>query len=221
VPTASIELASTLGASAQQNSVSVTLASASQVSGTGTLTLAFASSVPGVSDDPAIEFLSGPKREATVTIAPGAASATFNGQPNIAFQTGTTAGTITFTLIIANAPQQEASLTIAPATINIDVAEAVRLTDEIDVSISGFDNTYSASQLVYTFFDSKGNAIPPGAISVNATSSFQQYFASSTVGGMFALLAQFPVTGNEALVASFDLAITNSVGVVTTQHTTF
>jgi hypothetical protein len=220
VPTASIELASTLGASAQQNSVSVTLASASQVSGTGTLTLAFASSVPGVSDDPAIEFLSGPKREATVTIAPGAASATFNGQPNIAFQTGTTAGTITFTLTLPNATQQT-SLTIAPAGVNIDSAGAVRLTDEINVSMDGFDNTYSASQLVFTFYDAKGNVIQPGAISVNAASSFQQYFATTTAGGTFALLANFPVTGNEADVASFDLAITNSVGVVTTQHVTF
>jgi len=220
VPTASIVLASTLGASAQQNSVSVTLASASQVSGTGTLTLAFASSVPGVSDDPAIEFLSGPKREATVTIAPSATSATFNGQPNIAFQTGTTAGTITFTLTLPNATQQT-SLTIAPAAVNIDSAGAVRLTDEINVSMDAFDNTYSASQLVFTFYDAKGNVIQPGAISVNAASSFQQYFATTTAGGAFALLANFPVSGNEADVASFDLAITNNVGVVTTQHVTF
>jgi hypothetical protein len=221
LPTASIVLASTLGASAQQNSISIALASASAVSGTGTVTLAFVSSVPGISDDAAIQFLTGPPRIATVTFAPGATSGAFDGQPNIGFQTGATAGTITFTLTIANATQQETSLTIAPETIDIDIAEAVRLTDEIDVSISGFDNTYSASQLVYTFYEKAGNVIPPGAISVNATSNFQQYFASTTVGGMFSLLAQFPVAGNEALVTSFDLQITNSVGVVTTQHVTF
>ena len=97
----------------------------------------------------------------------------------------------------------------------------MRLTEEIDVTISGFDNTYSASQLVFTFYDAKGNVIQPGATSVDATSIFQNYFASSTVGGMFALLAQFPVTGNEALVASFDLQITNAVAVVSTEHVTF
>jgi hypothetical protein len=221
LPTASIMLASTLGASAQQNSVSISLASASAVSGTGTLTLAFASGVQGITADAAIQFLSGPPRTATVTFAPGATTGTFNGQPSISFQTGTTAGTITFTLTIANAPPQQASLTIAPAPIDIDIAEAVRLTEEIDVTISGFDNTYSASQLVFTFYDVKGNVIQPGATSVDATSIFQNYFASSAVGGMFALLAQFPVTGNEALVASFDLQITNAVAVVSTEHVTF
>lgn len=212
--------ASNLGASAQQNSLTVELASASAISGAGTLTMAFTSSVAGVSDDAAIQFLSGPPRTATVSIAPGATSGAFDGQPNISFQTGTTAGTITFTLTLPNATQQ-ATLTIAPETVNIDIAEAVRLIDEIDVSVSGFDNTYSASQLVYTFFDVHGNAIPPGAIPVSATSEFQQYFGSSSVGGMFALLAKFPVTGNEAQVASFEFQITNSAGVVTTQHTTF
>jgi len=220
LPSASIVLASTLGASAQQNTVSIALASASQVSGTGTLTMAFKSNVAGISDDPAIQFLSGPLRTETVTIAPGATSATINGQPNISFQTGTTAGTITFTLTLPNATEQ-ASLTIAPAAINIDSASAVRRTLDIDVSVEGFDNTYSASQLVFTFFDARGNAISPGAIPVDATQSFKQYFATSTTGGTFALLASFPVNGNEAQIASFDLQMTNSAGMVTTQHITF
>lgn len=67
LPTASIILASTLGASAQQNSVSISLAAASQVSGTGTLTMSFASSVAGVTDDKAIQFLSASPLEAAST----------------------------------------------------------------------------------------------------------------------------------------------------------
>ena len=208
-----------IGASAQQNSVSVPLASASQVSGAGTLTMQFHPSVQGVADDAAIQFLSGPLRTATVTINAGASAANFNGQPSIAFQTGTTAGTIIFTLTFPNSTQQ-ASLTIPPAPIGIDTAGAVRLAGDVDVSMTGFDNTYSASQLVFTFYDKKGVAVSPGAITVNAASYFSGYFASSTTG-MFDLLASFPVTGDLTQLASFSLQITNSAGVVTTQQITF
>ena len=80
LPSASIVFASTVGASAQQNSISIPLASASQVSGNGTLTMTFESSITGVSDDPAIQFLSGPQRKATVSIAAGDKSAKIGGQ---------------------------------------------------------------------------------------------------------------------------------------------
>ena len=80
LPGAAIALASTVGASAQQNSVSIALGSASQVSGTGTLTMEFQSAVAGVTDDPAIQFLSGPKRVATLTISIGDSVAKFGNQ---------------------------------------------------------------------------------------------------------------------------------------------
>jgi centrosomal CEP192-like protein len=220
LPGASITFASTLGASAQQNSVSIPLAAASQVSGTGTLTMQFHPSVQGVADDAAIQFLSGPLRIATVTINPGDSAANFSGQSSLAFQTGTTAGTIVFTLTLPNSTQQ-ASLTIPPAPTYIDTAGAVRRVGYVDLSFSGFDNTYSASQIAFTFYNKTGVAVSPGAITVNAASYFSQYFASSTVGGMFGLLASFPVTGDLTQLASFSFAITNSVGVVTTQQVTF
>lgn len=57
LPSASIVLLPTAGASGQQDQVSISLASPSQSSATGTLTMAFQSSVAGVSDDRAIQFL--------------------------------------------------------------------------------------------------------------------------------------------------------------------
>ena len=134
----------------------------------------FHPSVQGVADDAAIQFVSGPLRTATVTINAGASAANFNGQSSIAFQTGTTAGTIVFTLTLPNSTLQ-ASLTIPPARIGIDTAGAVRRVGDVDVSMSGFDNTYSASQLVFTFYDKKGVAVSPGAITVNAASYFNGY----------------------------------------------
>ncbi len=83
------------------------------------------------------------------------------------------------------------------------------------MSVSGFDNTYSASQLAFTFYNTTGQVVPPGAINVNATSDFQQYFAATQQGGMFALLATFPVTGDTTQIVAVDIQVTNSVGITT------
>jgi hypothetical protein len=236
LPGASIVFGSSVGQSVQQNNVSIPLTSASQVSGTGTLTMTFQSSVQGHSDDPAIEFLSGPLRQATVTISPGDTTAMFDGgQSDLAFQTGATAGTITFTLTLNgnSTPAAQASLTIGPAPVNIASATSIRILGgvivngepagvpvggEVDITIVASDNTYSASQLAFTFFDKSGATMQPGVIRVDATSDFQAYFNSTTTGGAFALLAKFTVTGDVTQIISTDIAITNSVGVTTTQH---
>jgi len=191
------------------------------VTGTGTLTLAFHSSVPGVADDSAVQFLSGPKRAATVTISPGDTVARFGSQSSIAFQTGSTAGTIVFTLSLPNATTQQVSLTISPTSVILDTVGAVRRVGNLDVSIIGLDNTYSASQLSFTFYDKNGTTIQPGVIRVDATSDFRLYFTASQVGGLFAMLATFPVSGDVSVVTGFDVQITNSVGATKTQKITF
>ena len=217
LPGASLVLASSVGASAQQNSVTIPLASASPIAGTGTLSMAFQPGVAGVTDDAAIQFLSGPFRIATVSVAVGATSATIGGQSSMAFQTGTTAGTITFTLTLNEATQQ-LSLTIPASPIILDSATAVRELGALDVAFSGFDNTYSTSQLAFTFYDLKGNALPQGAINVDAGATFQQYFIATQVGGSFALLAKFPVTGDTSQIGFVTTRITNSLGATTTQQ---
>lgn len=231
LPIPTIVFASSVGASAQQNSITITLASASQISGTGTLSMAFQPSIKGVTDDPAVEFLSGPLRKATVSIAAGAASATIGGQSSIAFQTGTTAGTITFTLTIENNAPQQTSLTIAPSPVILDIATAIRAlgpvpvgftglnnTGSLSVAFSGFDNTYSASQLAFTFYDLKGKPLPQGAIDVDAGTEFQPYYATTQAGGAFALLATFPVTGDTTQIGFVTAEITNSAGSTTAQQ---
>lgn len=220
LPSASIVFASPIGASAQQNSVSIVLASASQVPGSGTLTMQFQPSIAGVADDPAVQFVSGKPRTASFTISPGATQAQFSGQPNISFQMGTTAGTITFTLQIPNVPEQQATLTVAPLPVQFDLESAVRSFNQITVGLEGFDNTYSSSQMAFTFHLLNGTILGSGAISVDAASYFQQYFASTPDGGMFALAANFPVNGDTSQIGSVDVQITNSVGVTTVQQIT-
>ncbi len=218
LPSVSIVLASTVGGSAQQNSITIPLASVSQVSGNGTLTMSFESGVAGVTDDAAIQFLSGPLRKATVTIAAGATAAAIGGQSSMAFQTGTTAGTITFTLTIGTDAPQEATLIIPPSPVILDTVTAIRQFSALDVALSGFDNTYSASQLAFTFYDITGKEMPQGAIDVNATATFQQYFSSTQAGGSFSMLATFPVTGNTAEIGFVTAEITNSAGTTTAQQ---
>jgi len=220
LPSASVVFGSQTAASSQQNTVSIPLASASQVSGTGTLTLEFRSAVTGVTDDSAIQFMSGPKRAATVTIGVGDTAAKFGAQSSISFQTGTTAGTLVFTLTLP-AGIQQTSLVVVPAAVNIDTATCVRLVNQLDVSLKGFDNTYSASQLAFTFFDKSGATMQPGVIRVDVTSDFRLYFNSTKTGGAFALLATFPVSGNTSLVTGVEVQVTNSAGVVKTQRINF
>jgi hypothetical protein len=220
LPGASIVFGSQTVTSAQQISISIPLASASVVSGSGTLNMAFHPSVPGATDDAAIQFMTGAKRNATVNISAGDTVGKFGTQPSILFQTGTTAGTIVFTLTLPNSTQQ-ASLTITPAAINFDSATGVRRAANLDVSLTGFDNTYSASQLSFTFYDKKGATMQPGVIRVDASSDFRLYFAASQVGGAFALLATFPVSGDATQVGSVDVQIVNSVGVAKAQRITF
>ena len=219
LPPITLNLASAVGASAQQNSLTVALGSASPIGGSGTLTMQFTPSVPGVADDPSVQFLSGKARVATVNFAQGSSVGTFNGQPSIAFSTGATAGTISFKLTLEDGTQGPlASLTIPPAAVTLDTATGLRKAGELDVGLTGLDNSYSASQLSFTFYDTAGATVQPGAIPVNVSSIFQQYFASTQVGGMFALLAKFPVAGDTSQIASVTVQATNAVGAITTQQ---
>lgn len=219
LPSLAIHLASTAGASAQQNSLSIALGLASPVGGSGTLSMQFTPSVPGVADDPSVQFLSGKARLATVNFAQGNSAGTFNGQSSIAFSTGATAGTILFTLTLEDGtPAGQISLSIPPSAVTLDTATGLRKAGELDVSLTGLDNTYSASQLSFTFYDTTGATVQPGAIPVNVSSIFQQYFASTQVGGMFALLARFPVTGDTSQIGSVTVQMTNSAGTITAQQ---
>ena len=219
LPKATIQLTQS-GISSRQAKVSIQLDSSSRLAGTGTLTMDFKASVAGVTDDPAIQFLSGPKRVATVSISAGDSIGKFGTQTELAFQTGTTSGTITFTLKLPNDTQQS-TYAIAPALIGFDTVNGVRRVNDLDVSLIGFDNTHSASQLAFTFYDRSGKILLPGVLRVDVTPDFRRYFDASTTGGSFALRATFPVTGDATQVGGVDVGITNSVGVTQAQRITF
>jgi hypothetical protein len=222
LPAMSFQLSQQPLTSQQQVNLTIQLASPSPIPAVGTLTMAFVPSVQNVKDDPAIQFLATNGRQLNVSVATGSQTATYNGQSAIAFQTGTTAGTITFTLQFTDVPPITQSFTILPEKIQITSASAIASSPNIVITINGFDNTYSAGQLSFTFYDTKGNAITPGAITVNAASQFQQYFFSNNnqAGGAFGLQATFPVYGGDvSQIGSVSVTLNNSAGSTSTTQT--
>jgi hypothetical protein len=205
--------------SGQQAHLSIQLSSASSVTAIGQLALTFAPSVTGVQDDPAILFLATSGRQLQVNVAASAVAATYNGQTAITFQTGTTAGVITFTLTFPNKAPISQSFTIAPAKIDVTTSSAVRQSPNLVVTLSGFDNTYSAGQLSFNFYDTSGKLMTPSALTVNATAAFSKYFASSTVGSAFSVQASFPVKGDVKTVGSVTVQMTNASGTTSTPET--
>jgi len=214
----------TLGApltSQQQATVTVQLSAVSPVSAIGTMTMQFAPSVANVADDPAIAFLATGGRQLNLVLNSGSQAATYNGQSAIAFQTGTTAGAITFSVAFPDTATYTQSFTITPATIQIAAAHAARESPNLLVTVTGYDNTFSAGELSFTFYDTAGKAIG-GPIPFNAASDFQQlFFTNNTAGGVFSLQASFPVlgSGDVTQVGSVTVGMSNSLGLSTASAT--
>ena len=217
LPKASMNVSLARIESAQQGVVTVALDAPYYAAATGSIAIAFApaAGIPTTSAaDPGIGFASGGLL-APFTIAAG------DTQASAAFSTGTTAGSITFTLTFGNATTQQ-TLTIAPASPELSSAGATRQANTITVQVIGFDNTRSTGKLNFVFYDAAGNAIAPGSIATDATSDFANYFRGSTVGGAFALTAVFPISGGTpSQIAAFDFQIVNSAGTARSARTSF
>ena len=220
-PTASIVVNNgSLVTSAQQVNITIPLGAASQAFATGTLTLQFQAAASGATDDPAIQFLAGAKRTAAVNISPGDSTARINGNPSLALQTGSTAGRILLTLQLGTSGSQIV-IPIAPLPVHIETSGGVVSSHELTISLGGFDNTHSISQLAFTFYDTNNKSVSPGTITFNASSLFTDYFNGGLYGGLFSLNAAFPITGNVALIGTAQVALTNSAGVTQTQRIVF
>src|SRR5271165_4448442 len=222
LPAASLQFDVSTFTSQQQDHVTVSLASASQISATGTLTLAFTPSVTGVTDDPAVMFVATGGRNLTVQVNVGSQTAFYNGESRLAFQTGTTAGKLTFTLTFDGQDPAVQTIDILPAPVTVTTIKGVRQSPSLVVTLTGYDNTYSAGKMSFTFYSTTGSVMGQGAITADETQPFQQYFFNqNNWGGAFQLQANFPVNGDVTTVGSVDVTITNTVGVSATQHVTF
>ena len=214
IPSFSITTSGTMG-SQQQLNMTIQLSAPSPVSALGTLTLKFTPALANVTDDAAIFFLATSGRQLNISLAAGAQMATYNSQSGISFQTGTTAGTITFSVAFPDTTTYTQSFTIPSSIPQVTSVQATRESPNLVLSLDGYDNTYSAGQLSFTFYDTSGKTIG-GPISYSAESSFQQlFFTNNPDGGLFSLQATFPVTGDVTKVGSVTVTLANSAGQTT------
>jgi hypothetical protein len=210
-------------ASAEQHTISMTLPTPAACAVNGYVNLAFASNVNGIADDSAVMFLAGSTRTLPFSVSANSTQLSINHQPSAAFQTGTTAGKITFTLSQAQINgDPTTTIVIPPAAIAIELATASnQRAGELDVAITAYDNTYSAGSMSFTFFDTKGNTI--GApITVDFTSQFRTYFNSQpNNGSAFLMRVSFPVQGGQGQIATVQSTFTNAAGQSQTGSLTF
>jgi hypothetical protein len=207
--------------SAQQRRLTMALPSAASAAASGLVTLAFLPDTTLVADDPAVVFLTTGTRTLPFSISQGSTQISINGQASAMFQTGTTSGRIRFTLTgISTVGDSTTTLTVPATTIALDTATATKRTGELDVQLIGFDNTYSAGAMTFTFFDTSGNALLPGAIHADFTQTFRTFFMTTLAGSAFQVRVSFPVSGDASGIASVDVQLTNSAG-VQTQHLLF
>ena len=199
-------------ASSEQGTLTLSLPSPSPASGTGQVEMAFNPASPNANADSGIVFLLNGSQSVPFTVNQGDTAGQFGTAGSVGFQTGTTAGTIVFTVTLGDFTGTY-SLTIPAAPASIDNSTAQYTSGGLDLEIAGFDNTRTASTLTLTFFDAEGATLNGGPVTVDGTADFQQFYATSDDGGMFALHAFFPVTaGNPAAVAAVEFQMTNSAG---------
>lgn len=209
-PTPTVSVDSVLSSSAQSK-LTIHLPSPAPGLATGTITLGFQPAAGGL-DDAAIKFMVPSSRVVTFTFNLGDTVATIGTAKEAVFQTGTTAGTLNFSVDFKNQTTLAKSI-VAAQPIGIDGTVANRPNDtQLTIQLTGYDNSRTASQLGFTFYDSAGVTVPPGRITLDASKGFSEFFAQSKAGGLFSLLAQIPVKGSTAYIVTADVDLVNSVG---------
>ena len=220
LPTPEIEVTPDTPTSAQQGKLTVRFAAPSPTSGSGRVTLEFQPAPEGFPADPGVLFPATNSSAASFTVTEDESTVRFGSATQIDFQTGTTAGTLVIRVELGD-HVVETSISIAAQPVVIDAARGTRAASGIELTVAGYDNTRSASQLSFTFYDQSGSVVGSGPVLVDATAAFQSYFQSSDVGGMFSLKAAFPVTGDATQIAAAELEITNSAGSAKSTRITF
>ena len=118
-------------------------------------------------------------------------------------------------------PHWTARPSIPPARVGITRSAGLRGASSAQLEITGFDNTRSAGQIAFVFYDRAGAAVPPGTIHVDAKPAFQNYFGAAGAAGTFLFKAVFPVTGDATQLASVEVEVSNSEGVASTGRVPF
>jgi len=207
--------------SAQQRRLTMRLPAAAPATASGFVNLAFTPDTTLVTDDPAVVFLATGTRTLPFSVTQGSTQISISGQASAMFQTGTSSGRIRFTLTgVSTDGDPTTTLTIPAALLSFDTMTATRRAGNLDIQVTGFDNTYAAGAMVFTFFDTSGQTLQPGAILADFTQAFRAFFTTTKAGSAFQVRVSFPVTGDTSGIAGVEMKLSNGAG-TTTAHLTF
>jgi hypothetical protein len=209
--------------------ISLTLASPYPAALTGTLTVSYSGDLPV---DPALQFAVG-GLTARFTIPANTTRAVFGITGNeTRLQTGTVAGTLTFTPSFAT---EAGGVTLSPATpasrqLTIAAArptlQTIQLTGQtansFTITVAGFSTTRSLTALNVEFTPAPGVQLSTTRFTVNLQSAAQAYFqsaASLAFGGQFTVSVPFTFQGTGPggrpavnSVASVSVTASNDLG---------
>jgi hypothetical protein len=192
----------------------------------GTLSLSFAPDVGAV--DATIRFSNG-GLSADFDIPVGSTVATFR-DPNLAFQTGTVAGTIIFSVTqlqafgvaITPASTPTLSVRIERAAPSITNARIIRNANGFDIEITGFCTSREVTQATFRFTATPGKTLQTPEINIPTDALFSKWFqdpASSRFGSQFTFTQSFAVQGDASAVTPDSVTLTNRLGSVSAKVT--
>jgi len=217
VPKPALRLADAVLLSAREEKLTIHLEQPASDDVSGTIAMQFTPDA-GLTDDRAIAFLPGLTRSVAFRIKAGSADADFSGAPSLSFQTGTTAGSVAFTVTLG-ANRVTETYILAQAVVSVDSARGLASDQSAEVIVQGFDNTRTIGKLAFTFYLKNGTQAAPGRIEVDASNPFQALFNSDrSAGGAFSLRVHFPVSGTASELAAVDVEFTNAKGTTPVQH---
>jgi hypothetical protein len=176
------------------------------------------------SDDPAVQFATG-GRTVTFTVPANSTKSDFSGgAPDVAFSTGTVAGTLRFVVILRNgsadvtptSPDPNRTATVERrAPVITSVAVASRTTSGFEIVVVGYSTPRSLSQAVFRFSPRAGSNVQNGDVTVNVTSQFTTWYESAEsrqFGSQFRLRIPFTVQGDVNAIGSVSVTLTNAAG---------
>jgi len=176
--------------------------------------MALVADSPAVVDDTAMAFLTG-IRQVTFTVQEGSSDVLLAGQTSALFQTGTTSGRIRFTLSGIStgfSSDPTTDLLIPRAPIELDEVLTGRLDGFLYVRVTGYDNTYTAGTMSFSFYDANGGLIQ--TVPANFLTNFQTYFTGTKTGSVFQASIQFPVNKAADAIKSVEAELVNGAGAV-------
>ncbi|MCC6291142.1 MAG: choice-of-anchor D domain-containing protein [Bryobacterales bacterium] len=174
----------------------------------------------GAPDDAAVQFVSNFQRKLSFDVRTGDEGLRWKGNPEILFQTGTTAGVIQFT-ITYDSSSRSAEFVIPAAVPQLVSAQLQKTSSTVVLTLSGFDNARSLSALSFTWYHKDGSVIGGAPLVSQVGPAFARYFSGFNGGGGFTLRAAFPVSGSPENIAGLVLEATNAAGSQRTEKIVF